>query len=294
MVGIALRVPGPSDDKQRLLVRPATAGANGRRTPFQARPATAGGNIGSHKASTLARSSSMPVMKKLMSEHVTRPGSAGYRSKAVELEVRLREQLAESGVQGDGFAFPNTRLGAGDMARGDVDVGVVTAPKLQVYRDLFEAIIDADDAFAPLLRKVKTIYDACAEPLLEGEPRQERATTPRGEEIDGVRDVIVAGSAERLTELGLENRLLRTMAGRLYHERSELRQEREAAEAHRKQKQIASTDPAAGEDWVALAGLLPMGGGLACQNGLRRGTSQSRPFSAMRVTSHGIRTDQVW
>lgn len=228
----------------------------------------------------------------------------GYRSKAIELEVRLREQLAEAGVQGgDGMELPPsaaltgggassmaTRPGGGDGAGGGEVSNAVTAPKLQVYSDLFEAIIETDDAFAPLLQKVKAIYDACAEPYVQGgEPKQERSLTPNA---SGDGDSAVG--ADRLAELSLENRLLRTMAGRLHNQRLELRAERQAqaAEARRKQKQMASDT--AGEDWAVLAGLLPMGGGMGCQDWLQRKTPLARPFSAMRITSHGVRTDQVW
>lgn len=219
------------------------------------------------------------------------------------MEVRLREQLAESYVQGgDGFHLPPsaalTMTGSMGASHGGFSTqseafNVVTAPKLQVYSDLFEAIIEADDAFAPLLEKVKAIYDACAEPWLQqgcGQPPVSASSSPEAA-LDAVAEdsCIVPPGGERLAELGLENRLLRTMAGRLHHEREELRGERDAEEARRKQK--ANAKP---PDWVALAGLLPMGGGLGCQDWLQTQSTKTRPFSAMRVTSHGVRTDQLW
>jgi hypothetical protein len=226
--------------------------------------------------------------------------------------VRLREQLADSYVQGgDGMQLPPSAA-LGDFgkefqqrrAAGSEASKSMTAPKLQVYSDLFEAIIEADEAFAPLLRKVKDIYDASAEPWLQQGGPQGKIAAQRqdadGEEDPGFSEVVEVedvhtgpGDTDKLVELGLENRLLRTMAGALHREREEIRAEKEAAEARKKQKHFIP-EPEEGDDWAKLAGLLPLGGGLACQDWLRRKTSNARPFSAMRITSNGVRTDQVW
>merc|ERR1719230_1884777 len=82
--------------------RPQTACSTGSRHGGQARP--------------LERASSAPSLRRPQSGQAAkpprgqRPASAGtqaYRSKAIELEVRLREQLAETGVQGgDGLYLP--------------------------------------------------------------------------------------------------------------------------------------------------------------------------------------------
>merc|ERR1719215_1093453 len=127
-----------------------------------------------------------------------------YRSKAIELEVRLREQLADNCVQGgDGLQLPPSAALLGGMD-GDIEVPTtMTAPKLQVYSDLFEAIIESDDAFAPLLQRVKAVYDACAMPLMQdGQGRQDRQDGPLTPNRDGRQ----AGGSDRLAELALENR----------------------------------------------------------------------------------------
>lgn len=235
----------------------------------------------------MMRSASAPAMRPQSGKAGSRPSSAGglhaYRSKAIELEVRLRQQLADAWVQGgDGQQLPPSAA-LTDANAAEVPT-TMTVPKLQVYSDLFEAIIESDDAFAPLLRKVKDIYDATAEPLMYGgRATQDGSTTPdpsaTGDE----------GGDERVVDLALENRLLRKMAGRLHNEREQLRVAREAEEARRKQKR-----PSNSKEFAALAGLLPLGGGVACKDWLRRETPQSRPFSAMRITSHGVKTAQVW
>merc|ERR1719215_353650 len=147
-----------------------------------------------------------------------------YRSKAIELEVRLREQLADNCVQGgDGLQLPPSAALLGGMD-SDIEVPTtMTAPKLQVYSDLFEAIIESDDAFAPLLQKVKAVYDACAEPLMQdGRARQDAQDGSSALDTDGRE----TGGNDRLAELALDNRLLRKMAGRLHVEREQVLIER--------------------------------------------------------------------
>lgn len=272
-----------------------------------ARPATAGGGDGGNRqVQSLPRAASAPLLRRPQSGKAAQPGvpqrpcSAGglqaYRSKAIELEVRLREQLADAGVQGgDGLKLPPSAALTGQARPGTGDAGgIVTGPKLQVYSDLFEAIIDSDDAFAPLLQKLKAIYDACAEPCLRGESGLRRvAARSLNPDAVGEEDTAAAQDSEHLTELALENRLLRTMAGRLFQERESLRLEREAADAQRRHKEDHCA-PDDGQNWAVLGGLLPMGGGIGCQDWLRRKTPQTRPFSAMRITSNGVRTDQRW
>merc|ERR1712046_108790 len=135
-----------------------------------------------------------------------------------------------------------------------------TQSKLEVYRDLFEAIIASDDVFGPALRKVKDIYDACAHPHVQqkvgtlSSSQTEMVRPTRGSKRRGERDL---GRHEGLKP---DNRVSRNLVCEFHFEREELRAGRANKVAHPKHERPPA-DCSNGDDWAVLAGLLPLGGG---------------------------------
>jgi len=202
---------------------------------------------------------------------VTRPASAGlqnYRSKAIALEVRLREQLAETGA--GGYNRLRAALASGDSfdSMQMVPRERMTRAKLQVYSDLFDAVIECDETYGHVLEKVKTIYDACAEPHLKP-ASVEHVNMP------------AVPSKSRLERLMLENQVLKATAGRLYNDihRRDAGGSAAQGESHFLR---GLHDDADSQDSIATERIPSMPFVPA---------AAARPFSAMRVTSTGVRME---
>ncbi|CAK0870686.1 unnamed protein product, partial [Prorocentrum cordatum] len=215
-----------------------------------------------------------------------RPQSRGYRSQALELQVRLQEQLlAAAALQpsappaaglfpsSPGPALDERRLPPSWEAAG----AHVTEAELRAYSDVFEAIIRCNQAYAPALRKVKDVYDCCAGPSVGRRAERVAAapgSRPAAEEDGQVHPELRAALMEeasrralagprdargRLEELEAENRLLRAAAARLRGRAAE---------------QLAQPAPCPEPVSSVLA----------------PARSRTRSWSAMRVTSKGVRT----
>lgn len=125
-----------------------------------------------------------------------RPVSAAPYSDALELEVSLTEGLhmacqeglrdlgatdlavgsavaAGARVKGEELSSERPSCGSGSERAG-VETASMTPAKLRIYEELFEAIIERDKVFGPLLRKVKTAYSVYVS-LLRDESRAAKA-----------------------------------------------------------------------------------------------------------------------
>jgi len=127
---------------------------------------------------------------------VRRPVSAAPYSDALELEVSLTEGLhmacqeglrdlgatelapgpvTMSGARTKGEELSSERRSCGSGSdRAGVETTSMTPAKLRIYEELFEAIIERDKVFGPLLRKVKTAYSVYVS-LLRDESRAAKA-----------------------------------------------------------------------------------------------------------------------
>jgi len=220
----------------------------------------------------------------------------------------------------------------------------MTSAKLQIYRDIFEDVIAIDPAHASLLHQVKAVYDLCVAPWISGAggDAMASASTPRrsswvaGEAsncsilgyesltVDSPREdgsryslpmaapAPIHGSSLQISELELENRLLRTMCGQLHLEKERLQSGGCAQEGDLRQKEegasAASKLDLAAEiyakkemrllELLGLSGLqekeessFDVSGALigsqSCVGRSFQG-GVSRPFSAMRCRSRGV------
>lgn len=139
-------------------------------------------------------------------------GSGTYKSRVLALQVELRRRLAAEAEAAPSFAAASS-------------AAEITEAQLRIYSDVFEALLAESSAtFAPILRKVKDVYDACARPCLTFQQ-------PLGPPTPGLS---IAGhvyppcrtrasqlpSGPHLDALMRENRHLRMLAGQLYARRS--------------------------------------------------------------------------
>lgn len=141
----------------------------------------------------------------------------------------------------------------------------MTRAKFQVYSELFDAVIECDETYSEVLEKVKTIYDACAQPYLN--PEFDSDNVPAGK--------------TRLERLMLENQVLKATAGRLYNDihRKDAAKNFAQGESHcpRDLQDDADSQDILATERIHSMPVMP--------------AAASRPFSAMRITSSGVRMD---
>merc|ERR1719436_1193479 len=115
---------------------------------------------------------------------------------------------------------PAGALPAGGARSAGTAGSRVTEAQLKVYSDVFNSVIECNQAFAPALRKVKEVYDSCVATSLGFPPVALKAAGPYADEEREVsRSARVAAAGRRLAgprdafarlaELEYENRQLR-------------------------------------------------------------------------------------
>lgn len=219
------------------------------------RPSTAG-QVDFRRTGLLQRAASAPTLEGFTSRRPLSASLGGYKSKALALQVRLRERFAEL-EEADKLAMSS---------------GTISVARLRIYSEAFEAILLSNEVFAPPLRKVKEAYDQSVLPWLGMEVQRPPAAGPHS---SGSRSCLTstqeeAAFAPRIMELQQENRRLRAAAGRLFRQRQQLQQ----------QQQTGSNEAVLGAEEAS---------GQPASPSAAKVLQQRRPWSAMRVTSHGVR-----
>lgn len=202
------------------------------RTPAQAEPAEQAGGHPAVPSLQLAGADAQagghPAVPSL---HFSRPGTASsawapllartapeargrrgainvFRSRALELQVKLRAQLAQ----------------VIEAEEGREAIGEVTPTQMKIYSNILEAVVQGNPTFAPVLRHVKETYDDCVKRALAAEPPQPVPTSKRSSVVRSSLGSVLGQDdgpvcPAQLLELEQENRKLRLAAGKLCRER---------------------------------------------------------------------------
>ena len=175
-------------------------------------PASAGGTAYTRGFSGLTRTSSVGVLtsgsmassgRSAGAPEAAPANSGGFRSEALQLEVRFTESLqalAESSDEGE---------------------GQIAARRLALCRSLFERIIERDSPFGRLLSRVKAEYETALKAAAQ--PLKPQLDVAQNELARVQRDMI--GAKQAISTLQEENVLLRAELSHMVEREAQLRAE---------------------------------------------------------------------